>query len=192
MQTRAVVIGTSAGGFEALKAILPTIPLDFPVPIYIVQHMSADGGDYLANHLNELSLIHIKEAENNEVSQAATAYIAPGGYHLLVEDENLLMLSLDSREHYSRPSINVLFESAVDVYHECLIGIILTGANDDGSDGLDAIKKAGGIAIVQDPNTAHSATMPESAIAATEVDYILPLEEITPLLCKIFNIGRGK
>ena len=109
-------------------------------------------------------------------------YIAPPNYHLLVEADRTFSLSIDEPVNYARPSIDVLFETAADVYKTNLIGVILTGANTDGSHGLKRIKETGGLSVVQDPSTAEADTMPRAAIAAVDVDYVLPLEEIGKVL----------
>jgi two-component system, chemotaxis family, protein-glutamate methylesterase/glutaminase len=185
MTYEAVVIGTSAGGLAALSAILPSLPEDFPLPILIVQHMAPNKESYLSAHLDQLSRIRVKEADDKEPIEPGRVYLAPGGYHLLIENDHSLSLSSDDRVCYSRPSIDVLFECAADVFREHLIGIVLTGANNDGASGLAQIKACGGLAIVQDPQTAEAMTMPEEAIKAAEVDYVLSIKEIAPLLCKI-------
>jgi two-component system, chemotaxis family, protein-glutamate methylesterase/glutaminase len=185
MTYKAIVIGTSAGGLNALSAILSTLPEDFPLPLLIVQHAAPSNDTFLETHLNRLSSLQVKEAQEKEKIQPGTVYLSPGGYHLLVEDDCTLSLSSDSRVQHSRPSIDVLFESAADVFREALIGVILTGANSDGAHGLKLIKSYGGLVIAQDPETAESSMMPRQAIKETAVDYILPVEEIGPLLCQI-------
>lgn len=181
----AIVIGVSAGGLKALRTILLGLPKGFIMPVIIVQHLSANSdGDWI-EILDGMSHIRIKEAEEKEEIRPGVAYIAPPGYHLLIEEDRTFSLSAEDRVNFSRPSIDVLFESAADVYGKSLIGMILTGLNYDGAAGLKEIKNRGGLAIVEDPDTAEWASMPESAIEATEVDYIVPLEEIVPLLIKL-------
>ena len=183
LKHRAVVIGSSAGGLMALKTILGLLKKDFSVPIIIVQHTGPNAGDYMARYLDSLSALRVKEADEKEKLIPGSAYIAPPNYHLLVESDETLSLSLDNRVNYSRPSIDVLFEAAADVFAASLIGIVLTGANNDGSKGLKRIKDAGGLAIVQTPESAEVPTMPQSAIAAVgNPDYVLPLEGIAELL----------
>ena len=181
----AVVIGVSAGGLQTLKIILPALAADFPLPLVIVQHLSADADSFLVNYLNEISAIAVKEAEDKEPLTAGVAYLAPAGYHLLVELDRRFSLSVDDRVNFARPSIDVLFESAADVFGEKLIGVVLTGANNDGARGLKAIKARGGLAIVQNPRTAEFATIPEAAITATKVDHISDPGMIAPLLARI-------
>ncbi len=179
---KAIVIGVSAGGLDVLMKIIPELPPDFTLPIVIVQHVQ-EGSDFrLPEILQNKSLIKIKEARDMEELNPSHVYIAPPGYHLLIENEKQFRLSIDAPVQYARPSIDVLFESAADVYQNKLIGIILTGANSDGSDGLRSIKQSGGMAIVQDPVTAEVDSMPRAAIDLTEIDHILKPEEIAPFL----------
>ncbi len=189
---QAVVIGVSAGGLELLSKILPELPKDFPVPIFLVQHMSASQDTFFADHLNRLCGLRVKEAESREAIRTGTVYIAPGGYHLLVEQDHSLSLDTGARVQYARPSVDVLFMSAAQVYQAHLIGVVLTGANSDGSLGLKCIKAAGGLAIVQDPDNAYSSTMPSEALRATEVDYIVQPNEIAALLCRLVSNSNHK
>jgi two-component system chemotaxis response regulator CheB len=185
---RAVVIGASAGGLEALKVMLSTLPVCFPLPIAIVQHRDARSDGFLVEYLNRMSRVAVSEPEDKEPLCAGHVYLAPGGYHLLIESDRCFSLSVDARVNYSCPSIDVLFESAADVFAESLIGVVLTGANADGAQGLKAIKARGGLAIVQDPKTAQAPTMPRAALEATAVDYIVDLDRIAPLLIKISTL----
>lgn len=185
----AVVIGVSFGGLKALQAILPTIFPDFPGPIMVVQHQDPLADDFLARHLDELCRFRVKVAEEKEMAAPGVVYLAPANYHLLVEDDHTLSLSVDEKVNFARPAIDVLFESAADAYESRLIGVILTGANQDGSQGLRRIKEFGGLTVVQDPQTAKAPSMPEAALAATEVDYVLPLDEIGDFLNNIMGMG---
>jgi two-component system chemotaxis response regulator CheB len=178
----AVVIGVSTGGIDALKVLLPALPASFPLPIAIVQHRDRRSDGFLADYLNAMTKIAVSEAEDKEPFCAAHAYLAPAGYHLLIESDRSLSLTVDERVNYSCPSIDVLFESAAQVFAQSLIGIVLTGANADGAQGLKAIKAHGGLAVVQDPQTAAATAMPTAALKATQVDHVLPLERIAPLL----------
>jgi two-component system chemotaxis response regulator CheB len=182
---KAVVIGVSAGGLQALKILLPALPADFSVPIIIVQHIDPHSDNYLFKYLNDLSAITVKEIEDKETLCAGNVYFAPAGYHLLIEPDTSVSLSLEEKVHYCRPSIDLLFESAAETYGKYLIGIILTGANADGAQGLKTIKECGGLAIAQNPKTAESPYMPHAAINMTEVDHILNLEQIVPLLLRL-------
>ncbi|HCC54465.1 MAG TPA: chemotaxis protein CheB [Desulfobulbaceae bacterium] len=181
----AVVIGVSAGGMHALRAILPSLPEKFPMPVVVVQHRGPEDDGFFAQYLDQRCAVQVKEAEEKEEAAPGMVYLAPANYHLLLEDDRTFSLTMESRVRFARPSIDVLFESAADVYGSRLIGIVLTGANDDGSRGLAAIKKRGGLAIVQDPASAEVATMPRAALQAAEVDFVLPLTTIGPFLANL-------
>lgn len=161
----AIVIGASAGAVEALLALLPTLSVDSP-PILVAVHVPPDRDNMLVPLLQARCGLRIKEAEDKEPALPGTVYFAPPDYHLLVEQSGDLALSSDEAVHYSRPSIDVLFESAADAFGAGLAGVILTGANDDGAAGLFAVARAGGLALVQDPAQAAASTMPEAALAA--------------------------
>ncbi|MEH2084548.1 MAG: chemotaxis protein CheB [Nostoc sp.] len=184
MSFKIVVIGTSLGGLSALKIVLSNLPADFPVPIAIVQHRHKESSNTLQDLLQESTLLKIHEVEDKEEILPGHIYIAPADYHLLVEPGHFA-LSTDEPVSYARPSIDVLFESAADVYTEEVIGVILTGANQDGKQGLKKIKARGGITIVQEPATAESDIMPEAAISAIEVDWILTLLNIASQMVKL-------
>jgi two-component system chemotaxis response regulator CheB len=188
MRYKAVMIGVSAGGIEALKAVLPALPAAFPLPIAIVQHRDERSDGFLAAYLDQICKITVSEAEDKEPLCAGHAYLAPAGYHLLVESDHSFSLSVDARVNYACPSIDVLFESAADVFAGALIGIIMTGANADGAEGLRAIKACGGLAIVQNPETAQAIAMPQAALAATHVDHIVDLKRIAPLLMEMSTV----
>ncbi len=183
----AVVIGSSAGGLNALKTIFQGLDGTFPLPVIIVQHISPDSDNYLIHILNDMNKLKVKEADEKESPVAGTAYIAPPNYHLLVESDGTFTLTVDERVNYARPSIDVLFETAAEAWRGKLIGIILTGANNDGSKGLKRIKELGGLAVVQDPETAEVDSMPRAAMLETAVDHLLHLEEIAPLLNQLVN-----
>ena len=185
MPYEAVVIGASAGGLQALKTLLSSLPTSFPFPIAIVQHIAERSENLMAELLNHASRITVKEAEDKESLNPGTVYLAPPGYHLLIEPDRSLSLSVDERVNHARPSIDVLFESAAEAFDEALMGIILTGANADGAQGLKTIKEHGGLAIVQNPESAEAPAMPKAALAATEADYIVDLEQLTPLLLQL-------
>ena len=186
MDYKIIVIGTSAGGMDALKKILPVFPPAFPVPIVIVQHISSLSNGFMIQYLNSISSIRVKEAEEKELLNASTVYFAPPNYHLLIEDDHTLSLSVEKKVNYARPSIDVLFDSAVYAYGKSIIGVVLTGANHDGAKGLAAIKKAGGYTIVQSPGDAYSDSMPRAAIAEADPDLIIPVEKIGIVLRDIF------
>jgi len=183
----AIVIGSSAGGIKALITVLSALPQDFSLPIMIVQHIHPHSDSYLANLLSMKSGLRVKQADEKEKIKEKMVYIAPPNYHLLVDADKSFALTVDRPVNYSRPSVDVLFESAACVYGSRLIGIVLTGANHDGSDGVKFIKKYGGYLIVQDPATAEVDSMPRASIAATTVDTILPLNDIGPFLLQLVN-----
>ncbi|MBS0537659.1 MAG: chemotaxis protein CheB [Proteobacteria bacterium] len=182
---RAVVIGASAGALEALSAILPALPADFALPIFIVVHIPPDKQSVLATLFQASSPIMVREAEDKEPIRGGTAYFAPPDYHLLVEADGHLSLSSDELVLYSRPSIDVLFESASDAYGPGLIGVILSGANEDGAAGLRAVVDAGGTAVVQNPDKAFAPAMPEAAKAACPEANVLSLQDIAAYLQRI-------
>ncbi len=182
MSYEIVAIGCSWGGLVAVSKILDTLPREVDPPIVVVQHRapdSVDGGlaELLSGHTNRM----VRDAEDKEPLERCHVYLAPPDYHLLVE-RGSLALSTEAEVQYSRPSIDVLFESVADAYREAAIGIILTGANNDGAAGLRRIKELGGVAIVQEPSTSERRAMPDAALAATAADAVLPLEEIGPFV----------
>ena len=185
MHYEAIVIGVSSGGMNALKIIFSALPVDFNIPIIIVQHIGVHSDSQWIKLLNEKSPLDIKEADEKEKIEKGKIYIAPPNYHLLIEKDKTFSLTIDERVNFARPSIDVLFESAAEAYKDKLIGIVLTGSNHDGTKGIKRIKECGGLAIIQDPKTAESAYMPKSAIAAIVPDYILSLEALVALLIKI-------
>ena len=179
---QAIVMGTSAGGLVTLKKMLPLFPVGFPIPIIIVQHISPQSDSFFVKMLDDISKIKVKEAVDKEMIAPGTVYFAPPDYHLLVERDHSLSLSMDEKVNYSRPSIDVLFETAAEAYHKKLIGIVLTGANSDGADGLLKIKHFGGYTIVQDPKEAENSIMPEKAIRLSRPDLIASLDNIITFL----------
>lgn len=186
---RAVVVGCSAGGLEALRRLLVPLPADFPLPIVVVAHVAPDSGSLLAELLSNACSLRVAEAQEKDVVKPGRVYIAPPGYHLLVERDESLSFSVDEKVCNVRPSIDVLFQSAADVWAERLIGVLLTGANSDGTGGLRAIRGRGGYCLVQDPAQAFAQTMPRSAISAGLADSILPLDDMGRQLAAL--VGRG-
>jgi len=185
MRYEAIVIGVSSGGLNAMKTIFSFLPEKFSIPIIIVQHVSPLSENLWIDLLNKKSLFEIKEADEKEKIESGKVYIAPSNYHLMIERDKTFSLTIDEKVNYARPSIDVLFESAADAYLNKLIGVVLTGSNNDGAKGLKRIKESGGLTIVQDPDTAESSFMPSSAISASIPDFILPLKEIITLLIEI-------
>lgn len=185
MNYEAIVIGVSSGGMSALRLLFSALPANFSLPIIIIQHVSPRSDNQWIKYLNKDSQLHIKEADEKEEIKAGTAYIAPANYHLLIEKNKTFSLTIDVRVNFARPAIDVLFESAAEAYEKKLIGIILTGSSSDGTKGIKKIKQFGGLTIAQDPETAESYFMPASAIAAVQIDHILPLEGIIEFLLKL-------
>lgn len=174
-----IVMGASAGALDALSVILPLLPKDFPLPILIVVHLPPERGSILAELLQSKCALEVREAEDKEPILPGVIYIAPPDYHLLVEPNKRLSLSSDEPVMFSRPSIDVLFESAADAYPDGdIIGIVLTGANFDGAQGAKAISNTGGTVYVQDPATAQASTMPEAALVACTSAIKLDLKQI--------------
>ena len=186
-EARAVVVGTSWGGVEALSIVLKGLPPDFPLPVIVVQHQHPNSDDILSLILRKRAQMYVKEVEEKEPLENGVVYVAPANYHLLVELDKSLSLSNEAPHNYSRPSIDLTFMSAVDVYGASLIGVVLTGANDDGAAGLKMITKFGGTTIVQEPSTARMDCMPLAAVKATTVDHIVSLDEIAPLLVELVS-----
>ncbi|GJN44430.1 chemotaxis protein CheB [Pseudomonas tohonis] len=181
----AVVVGASAGGVEALLTVFSGLPAGYGLPLVCVLHLPESRDSLLADLFSRRLALRVKEAQDKEDLSPGTLYFAPPGYHLSIESDHSFSLSREEPLHYSRPSIDVLFESAADSYRERLVGVLLTGANQDGAAGLAAIKRAGGLSIVQDPAEAQVPTMPESALATHVPDYILPLRGIRALLAQL-------
>ncbi|PMB17584.1 chemotaxis protein CheB, partial [Fischerella thermalis CCMEE 5319] len=181
MKYQIIVIGTSLGGLEALQVILLGLPKTFPVPIAVVQHRHKDSDDTLRVLLQSYTNLVVKEAEDKEEILPGWVYLAPADYHLLIESKDKTVsqpyfsLSTDVPVTYARPSIDVLFETAADAYNQKVIGVLLTGANQDGVQGLAKIKARGGMSIVEEPESAFCAIMPAAAIAFGVADQVLPL-----------------
>lgn len=181
-----VVIGASWGGLEAVSSLLMQLSPDFPVPILVAQHRSGDMNDgVLERALGRHTALPVKEIDDKDAVVPGVVYVAPADYHLLVEGRGRVALSVDAPVAYSRPSIDVLFETAADTYGGGVAAVLLTGANEDGTAGLAAVKRRGGITIVQDPETAERREMPESAVRAGVADTVLALEDIPAALERV-------
>ena len=187
-KAEAVVIGASAGAVDALSEILPKIPSGYSLPIFIVVHLPPHNESVLSELFGPRCRIPVKEAEDKENIRPGVAYFAPPNYHLLVEEDGTLSLSSDEPELFSRPSINVLFESAADAYGPGLVGVILTGASSDGANGIRLIADRGGRVLAQDPNSATARTMPESALQAARQVKSMTLGEIGAFLARLPEI----
>jgi two-component system, chemotaxis family, protein-glutamate methylesterase/glutaminase len=182
MLYEAVVIGVSAGGLTALTRLLRELPANYPVPVVVVQHRSRDERFLLEEVLQAKCQIKIRQAEEKEIIKPGVVYIAPPDYHLLVEQNGTFSLSYDAPVNYSRPSIDVLFETAAVVFKTKLAAIVLTGANADGSRGIKMIRKYGGKTIAQDPATADYPEMPGAAINTGYIQEIMDLDAIGKFL----------
>lgn len=177
-----IAIGASWGGLQAVGTLLEGIPPELEQTIVVAQHRSAESGRGVLESLLQRRIRRpVTEPGDKEPIERRRVYVAPPDYHLLVEDGHFA-LSVDARVQFARPSIDVLFESVADAYRERAVGVVLTGANEDGAAGLAAIKRNGGVSIVQDPQTAERRAMPEAAIAGSVADAILPLEAIASFL----------
>jgi two-component system chemotaxis response regulator CheB len=177
---RVVTVGVSAGGLHALRTLVGGLPPDFALPMVIVQHRSKDS-ELLCGLLQECTRLLVSEVNDKEDMAPGHVYVAPPDYHLLVE-EGYFVLSTDEPVRFSRPSIDVTFESVADSYGMDAVGVVLTGANADGARGLRAIADAGGHCVVQDPATADVRMMPQSALRAVPDACVLALEAIAPHL----------
>nr|WP_216665931.1 chemotaxis protein CheB [Herbaspirillum seropedicae] len=181
----AIVIGASAGGVEALSEILPALRRGAAVATMVVLHLPRERPSLLAQIFADRCRQPVVEAQDKEPAQAGVIHFAPPDYHLLVdrsEDGPILAMSNDELVNYSRPAIDVLFESAADVYGPRLLGILLTGGNHDGAAGMQAIARAGGVTVVQSPQQAQVPYMPAQALAMGNIDYVLTLQQIADLL----------
>lgn len=177
-QIDALVIGASAGGVEGLSVLLPALPASLQAPVIIVMHLPREHRSLLSEIFARKCALRVTEAEDKAPVEPGCVYFAPPDYHLLLDEGPSLALSVDEPVHFSRPSIDVLFESASDLYREHLLGIILTGASQDGADGLATVRDAGGVTVVQQPDGSYESHMAAAALKLRPVDYVLPLEGI--------------
>ena len=182
---RYVVIGGSAGGVEALRVILMALPVDFALPILVAHHLHASDEGAYAAHVARLTRLIVVESCDKEPIKRGHLYTAPANYHMLMERDGTIGLSIDERVNYSRPSIDVLFESAALACGDAVVAVILSGASADGAKGICAIKKAGGLTIAQDPTSAETPVMPQAAIDTGAVDEVLSTEQIGRLLATL-------
>jgi two-component system chemotaxis response regulator CheB len=185
----AAVIGGSAGGICAVTTILSALPASFPLPVVVVLHQSPDQTPCWVAYLGEQAWLPVTEAEDKMPLVPGTVYCAPPAYHLLLETDGTLALSVDEKVNFARPSIDLLFSSGADAFGGALIGIVLTGANRDGASGLAEIAAAGGLAMVQSSRTAEWPTMPEAALQAVPGALVVDLEDIAKTLVRL--TGRG-
>ncbi|HEY9108829.1 MAG TPA: chemotaxis protein CheB [Roseateles sp.] len=185
-RTKLIVIGASAGGVAALLALLSPLPASYALPIVAVLHLLPRHASQLGSVLSHQLALPVREPQDKEPVRAGTVYVAGPDYHLLIEADRHFAYSSEPPVSFARPSVDVLMASAADAYGPALAGVLLTGANMDGAEGMAAIRAAGGLTIVQQPEDADVPTMPETAIARCQPDHILPLRGITALL---LNLG---
>ena len=185
---KAIVIGASYGGMEAIRTILTNLPNDLEIPILIVLHIGNNKIDTFLTQLNKKTGFRIREAGEKEPIKSKTVYFAPPNYHLQVEDRFSLSLSTDEKVNFSRPAIDVLFETAAWVFRKELLGILLTGSNSDGAEGIKTIKQFGGTTIVENPETAFAKVMPNAAIMLSEPDHLLDLGNISQKILELLHI----
>jgi two-component system chemotaxis response regulator CheB len=179
-----VGIGTSWGGLAAMTKLLGDLPADFSLPVVVVQHRSKDSDRLLTDLLQDATDLNVCEVEDKDPLMSGTVHIAPANYHVLI-DAGYLSLTLEEPVRFSRPSIDVMFTSAADTYGSGAIGVVLTGANEDGARGLANIVKRGGRALVQDPRTAEIPIMPHAAVRAVPSAEILQLDALAPRLIEL-------
>lgn len=179
-----VTMGTSWGGLSAMMKLLGGLPEEFPIPIVVVQHRSKDSDRLLAHLLQDATALTVCEIEDKDALSAGTVHVAPANYHTLIEP-GYLSLTTEEPVRFSRPSIDVTFSSAADTYRSATIGVILTGANEDGSSGLAHIVKRGGRGLIQDPKTAEIPIMPDAAIKAVPAAEVIPLNDLASRLLQL-------
>jgi len=187
-QFHIVVVGCSAGGLEALSSFLSSLSPELGAAVAVVQHLSPLADDFLVRHLKVQTLLPVVEAADKMPMEPGQVYVAPPNYHLLVERDRTFSLSLEGRVSFARPSIDVLFESAARAFGAGSIGIILTGANRDGSDGCRLIRAKGGIVLVQDPETAEHRTMPEAALRGS-ANAVMALEALAEEVNRLTSVN---
>lgn len=187
-----LVIGLSAGGHPMIQKILKSLPKEYPLPIAVVSHLSAGKDSELATILNKNSNLDVSMAIDKEFIQTGHVYIAPPDYHLLIEqDSNFSLrfaLSIDSPVKSVRPSIDVLFQTAAEVFESSLIAVLLSGANSDGVEGLTYVQQLGGLSIILNPEESEFSTMSKEGIEKSNIDYIVSLDEIISLLLSVYEI----
>ena len=186
MERAIIVLGTSWGGLNAVRVILGGLPSGIALPVVVVQHRHRDSDGLLAELLQDVTPMPVAEVEDKDLVEPGRVFIAPPNYHLLIDDGHFA-LSTEEAVRFSRPSIDVTFTSAADEYGAGTIGVVLTGANDDGARGLRRIVDRGGQAIIEEPSTAEIPTMPAAALRAVPTAKVLPVGEIAPHLCRLFT-----
>lgn len=185
MRPPAVVMGCSAGGMGALRTVLSGLDRSFPRPVIVVCHTGSEDITTFCELLELTSRLPVREARERQCAIPGVVHMAPSGYHLLLEEDGCFALSVDERVSFARPSIDVLFESAASASGSGLIGVVMTGANNDGATGLKIIRQRGGVAIVQTPADAQAPSMPQAALDIAGADHCVPLDDIAPLLNRL-------
>lgn len=184
--SQVLVIGTSAGGLNAIKKLISQLPKDFPLPVLIVRHISPDAtGNILLDELNKLNTLKCQHGKTGTSLKPGNLYLAPSDHHLLIREDQKILVTKGAHENRSRPAIDPLFRSAAVAFGTGVIAILLTGYLDDGTSGMKAVKKCGGICIVQDPDEAEYPDMPRNALNNVKVDHCLPISEMGALLYQI-------
>jgi two-component system chemotaxis response regulator CheB len=178
----ALVVGASAGAVDALSILLPVVPRASRIPVVVVVHLPPNRSSLLPEVFTARCVVRVREPEDKEPVSAGTVWFAPSNYHLLIERDRTFSLSVDEPVNFSRPSIDVLFESAAECFGDELCAVVLTGANDDGALGASAVRRAGGLVIVQDPRTADAQEMPQAAISRADPQIVASLPEIADFI----------
>jgi two-component system, chemotaxis family, protein-glutamate methylesterase/glutaminase len=186
--SRLLVIGGSAGSLQVVLAVLAAIGDDFPLPVLIVLHRNGGFESSLEDLFSSRTRLPIKEVEEKDQLRAGTIYLCPADYHVLLEKDHSFSLDYSERVHFSRPSIDVTFRSAADIFGPGVIGLLLSGGNADGAEGMQYVQQQGGVTIVQDPATADVPYMPQQVISRMKVDFILPTDEIPGF---VHQLGRS-
>lgn len=182
---RAVVLGASAGGINALGFIFSQLGEDFSLPVLVTKHIGLNDDRGMLRVLSRQSTLPVKVARDKHIIHPGIIYLAPAGYHMLIEENDIVSLNLEAPVAHSRPSIDVLFQSAARVYGSSLVAVILTGANRDGADGIRTVKAFGGTTIAQCPKNAEMGIMPKASLDTGCIDYLKTLEEIPAYLDEI-------
>ena len=185
-----LVMGASAGGINTLGFIFERFGKDFPLPVLVTKHVGVRDEYSMLRFLSSQSQLPVEVAMDKESIKQGHIYLAPAGYHMQLEERGVISLSVDERVCHVRPAIDVLFQSAADVYGEALAAVVLSGANEDGSKGVCRVKRSGGITIAQTPQTADIGVMPASAIKTGCIDYVVDLEQLPGFLRGIPTLER--
>lgn len=186
-----LAIGASWGGVDMLMRLVRQLPASWRLPVVIVQHQHPNSGNALERILAKVSKLPVRDVEDKDMLERGHIYLAPANYHLLLEDDGTLSLSIEAPVKYCRPAVDVTFASVARVFQHRCIGLVLTGANDDGAEGTRIIKAAGGHTLAQSPDSAEARSMPEAAIATGAVDRVLEPDDIVPYLLHLLANGTG-